>query len=773
MSEARLYDDFEDAANGEADKEANERGRILDALGMELSKTRSEAVYGRADCGIEDEWLEDEEFYEGIDDSNRGEMKAWWRQKPMGQAGPVIVPDGSNVFINISRPYADAAAARVGDMLLPTDDRGWSIGPTPVAELIDIADGKIPPHVEKQISQAYEGSPDQEAQVADVKTKLIDEVKAERDAAQACADKAQSRIEDWHVEGNYHARMRKVIESAARIGTGVLKGPIPQRRVRAAFKKGKIVKEDVMRPVSIPVDVWNCFPDPACGESVHDGSYHWERDDISPKRLQSLMDAGPRTKYIDEQIQLCLDEGPSKVNKEFKEGDGGRPGLIDVDKRSMFEIWYYYGSVTPEQLEAAGCDDIPTVETGKRKRLYPVMIEMVNNHVIKAVLNHLDTGEFPYDYMVWQQRGGLPWGRGVVRQMRTPQRIVNAATRNMMDNAGLAGGPMCIFKAGLVTPVDGVFKLAPRKLWRVSADEVIDDVAKAFTFVEVPMCREDLQAIIDMGMKLAEDVTGLPQLMQGQQGNAPETVGGMQILNNNASAVMRRIARLFDDLITEPHVKRYYTYLLQYGEEDDEKGEFIIDARGSSALVERDINNQVIGSMAQLVTNPIFGKDPKKWMDEWLKSQHLDPKRFDYDDDEWRKVVEGMAAAAQKGDSSVEVAQIRAQAMAQVEQFRQAGGDKDRALEQALATLDYQKEQQAREMEIALESVAREVEAADSAQDRQTEIDKLKTKLADTVMKLKTQREISMNNNAAKQTQASSPPTEPAGRAKAGQAYAA
>ena len=41
---------------------------------------------------------------------------------------------------------------------------------------------------------------------------------------------------------------------------------------------------------------------------------------------------------------------------------------------------------------------------------------------------------------------------------------------------------------------------------------------------------------------MAEDITGLPLIMQGS-GSAPDTVGGMQMVNNNASTVLRRIAR--------------------------------------------------------------------------------------------------------------------------------------------------------------------------------------------------------------------------------------
>ena len=97
--------------------------------------------------------------------------------------------------------------------------------------------------------------------------------------------------------------------------------------------------------------------------------------------------------------------------------------------------------------------------------------------------------------------------------------------------------------------------------------------------------------------------------------------------------MLRRFARLFDDLLTEPHLRRYYNYLLKFGE-DDEKGEFVIDARGSSALVERDIHAQELLTLGEFALNPAFNIDPEKWMSEFLKSKRLEPRRFEYDDDD-------------------------------------------------------------------------------------------------------------------------------------------
>ncbi|MFN3377475.1 MAG: hypothetical protein ACK40S_13120, partial [Burkholderiaceae bacterium] len=130
----------------------------------------------------------------------------------------------------------------------------------------------------------------------------------------------------------------------------------------------------------------------------------------------------------------------------------------------------------------------------------------------------------------------------------------------------------------------------------------------------------------------AQDVLGLPSMLQGQNTHAPDTVGGMQMLQNNAGTALRRIARLFDDRVTEPHIRRYYEWLMLHGEDEEAKGDFVIDARGSTALVERDLQNQSIAQMGGLVGNPAFGIDPKKWFAELLKSQRLSPERFQMDE---------------------------------------------------------------------------------------------------------------------------------------------
>lgn len=301
-----------------------------------------------------------------------------------------------------------------------------------------------------------------------------------------------------------------------------------------------------------------------------------------------------------------------------------------------YEIWYFTGEVRADVLEGCGCGDVINNgdfkdEEGELKQdTIPVVLTLVNDRVIRAALNPLDDGAFPYDVMVWQRRYGHWAGIGLSRKVRTPQRIVTAATRALMDNAGDSAGVITIINQTLLNPVDGRWSISPKKVFLSTNALGSTPVRDAVEFKEIPSRQVELLNIIEFGIRMAEEVSGLPQLLQGQQGEASKTLGGMQMLNTNAHTTLRRLAKGFDDRITEPHIRRYYAWLLLYGE-DEEKGDVVIEAIGSSSLVEKDLQTQGILQAAPMALNPVFGIDPKKYADEWFRAMRIDPERLRYD----------------------------------------------------------------------------------------------------------------------------------------------
>ena len=731
----------------ENDSDKAARLAIVEALAAVIKDQRKDAITARAASGIEKEWEEDEAHYEGFDEYSKDRPVSLKGRTPTDGLREVTKDAGtrSTAFLKITRPYCDAGAARFSDMILPTDDRNFGMRPTPKPRMV----------------AAPVQPPQQQGMFAGVMGKLMGSkpqapMAAPVDDSKERCEKALQQIDDWLVESRFHAEVRKVIESASRLGTGILKGPHPAKVKSRAVRQlpdgwaMEIVEET--KPQSKDVDVWNIYPDPACGTDIQKGAYVFEADDIVARGLMDLKGGG----YIDEMIDLCLQEGPTEPTT------GTRKNKEDqrTTEKDVYQIWYYHGFIKREDIMAAGC------ECGDKSQ-YPVILTMVNDRIIKIAISPLDSGEFPYDVMVWQPRINHWAGVGIARQMRECQKGANAAIRNLMDNAGLSAGPQIIINRDKIRPANGKWEIAPRKLWLSVTGEEVTDVSRAFMIVNIQTLQTELMNILQFWLKEAEDVTGLPMLLQGQQGNAPDTVGGMNMLNNNGTTVLRRIARTFDDRVTEPHMGRYYEYLLIYGP-DDCKGDFTIDARGSSALVERMSQQQELMQLVGASLNPAYGLDPELVMSEVMKSMRFDAKKMVISDEKKKQMQQQKPPM----DPRVQAAQITAASREKIVQMT-------KKVDSIMHAQDLQHEAQEndkdRQNDLLIQMVDEKLTTAElSSMDRRV-LEKIKADLAKSAATLGLQeRSLIMGHRADLykfKGQVAKPLVEPAGRAENGQAF--
>lgn len=776
-------------------REAELRAERLNAFGMSLAGSRSEAIGDRQVSGIEEIWREDQEFYEGVDDLNRGDERTLRTDKPPQGGGSGLTKSKkqqSRVFPNITGPFVDAASAHISDILLPTEHRPWSFEPTPIPEIDELAEqfGAENPELA--------GDMQDESSLADVEdpaeapqramSEALDDANQDqaegttpeqafrqKEIAKAAAEATQNRVWDWHIECQFNAEVRKVIEDASRLGTGVLKGPVPVEEPIIGWRPehneqdeldrdfvvdGGIRLETRTKPTSRRIDPRNLFPAPGCGDDIQNGDYIWERDFMTTRQLRRLM---LDDTYIPDQIVECLKEGPMRAVAEVEE-----PSSVTGDnvKAGKFEVWIRHGTAEREDLEAAGCDceDIP-----EEQLFIDCMIVMVNNRVIKASLPTTDYTGFPYDVFCWRKRAHYWAGIGVGRQIRTAQKIVVGATRAMMNNAGLAGGPMIVFKQGVVRPADGVAGIAPRKVFYIKKDDqTIADATKAIGAIKVDIMVNEMMAIINYGLQMAEDNSGFPMLIQGQMGKAPDRVGVVNVLDKNTNAIKRRLARNFSDDVMTPHLRRYYVYHLMYGP-DNEKGDLRVNVKGYASLVERDIQNQELGQMYAIAQNPLFGIDPKKWVDEYLKSRHLDPESLKFDDEEWEQMVSNWAAMQEAAaqDWRVEVAKINQQGRLQGIQMK---GEYDGAMflnEHQAKAAENELDRQLDIYKTVLKGHIDEMRLQGMSVENEK---KLKQDLAKKVMEINATWDLAKLQAPANMLP--TPPVEPPGRAPAGQSFA-
>ena len=750
------------------------RAAVLEALGTAIASKRKEAIDARLNSGIEQQWKEDEEFYQGFDDANRHEFVNS-RSKPTegGRSVEQGKTQGSTIFPNITGPYVDAAAAKVADMLLPTDDRNFVIEPTPVPDILDEEEGWPPvlvPQAQGLLSAgapqtpaaAIQGDPAAAAGMPGapqvppqpaapdepdpILAQLFAKLKATKEKADTAAQHAQDKIDDYLTECSYQDQLRLVIDDCARIGTGVLKGPVPEKRKVRKWarnpKTGEItmVVKEVTKPASKRVNPWNVFPDGSCGEDIQNGAYFFERDFLTAKRLRALKGGHGAAAYLDNMIDRVLEEGPQKRNDTGSRGFHQEAELAGSD---VYEIWYYYGVITGKELSAAGCECKEGEERGDDEQFH-VIVTVVNDTVIKAALNPLESGEFPYDVMPWKRKPNMPWGVGVSRQGRVAQRICVAATRNLMDNAGAASRPHKVMMPNVMQGIDPW-------TWELDSEQGVADVRAAMAFFEQPTLQPSLTAIIQMSERMMEMHTGLPMIILGMQGNVQETAHGRALQNNNGSMVLRRVARYFD-AVTERHIRRYHTWMMIYEAEDAGLAamDLQVKARGSAALVERDLQNQQLPTLMSLSLNPAFGWDPELTGEEFLKAQHFSPKAFKLSEEKKAKMAQTPPPKAPQ----VEVAGIREQGATQRLQMQLEHDKSESGLD--------------RNLDLALKQIDAQLASAELSVDERLALDDIKATLAGITLKVQTQRELS----ALRGGQFMTPPTEPAGRAPAGQAFA-
>lgn len=723
----------------------------LDKLGQKLFDKLKKAKEARAASGMEQRIKEDSEFYEGIDNANREEHTRLTKESVEYHRTYDTETTGSTVFLNITRPYVDNASASLIDMLLPIEEAPFTIEPTPIPTLQDMA---------KKLKGVQLQS--------DIGTRDIGESAQQViDSAKEKADKALLRIEDWLEECQFNAELRKVMRDVIKIGTGVLEGPVPVKR-----KSQKVTHDDAgniqieivieTTPASSRIDPLDLYPDPACGNNIHNGNYVFKRQKLSGKQLRALLgtpgDTG-ESYYLDNQIKRVLKEGPDRCYAEQGK---------DSNDNDKYDVYYYYGTATHDDITAAG------MAQTKDDMIYDVVMVMVNGRVIKASLSVFDSGKFPFDVMVYQERDDHWSGTGLARLIRAPQRMLVAAVRNLLDNAGISGSPMLVVGEGVEMEDGSPLRIGRHSILRISPDSPIQDARQAVNSIVIPMISQELLSIIQFAQKMAEDVTGMPLLLQGQQGSAPDTVGGMQILQQNSSAPRKAIAKLFDDRIIVPHIQRYYEWLMIHSSENDEKGDYQIVAKGSTVFFERDASKMALMQMGAMLANPAFGINPANYMKEVLKAHRINADNLLYTDEELKQMQE-QASQAPPEDPALQVAKLKADTELQKAQLQQQAMQQEMQLkiqlEQAKIQFDQVNQEAERAHALRLAEMQREIKIMELSEKSNISINQIKAQLAQTAQKLNVQTALSKEQQRQKNKPAIAPPTEPTGKAQTGRSF--
>jgi hypothetical protein len=511
----------------------------LDALGVMLRQEFDDAEKLRK--SKEDGWLRDLRQFKGIYDPD-----------VMAR----MHPKRSKVFIRLTRAKVRSSDARMAKLLFPAGDRNWAMDKTPVVEL----------EPETHLTA-----------LAEVMQKLglVDPTqlppKAALDAVNALAtDRMQSmqtEIDDQLTEGNYKAEARKVLHSGHLYGTGILKGPLVERRDQRRWKPAQtepgqpapaeqfaLSTVEVKAPGFSMRPVWAIYPDPYATQ-VSECQYIWDRH--TPNKHE-LLDLARRNKFNMDVVYGFVHNNPAGDTRQrhwetdlISIGDREHVGALK-NRYDLLERWgYLYG----KDLAGAGLMDATKMSAEEMHQEYESRLFLLGNRVVKVALNPLPSKIKPFHFYYFDKDDSSIWGNSIPEIYRDSQTSFNSAVRVTIDNAAIAGGPQIEVNRELMEDEEDIEDVHPFRLW-VRTGTGQEAQAPAVRIYEVASHAAENMQMAKMFKDLGDEAVTIPSFTYGESSaGVAKTVGGLSMLMGQANITMEEPARNWDDVRLEHAVQ--------------------------------------------------------------------------------------------------------------------------------------------------------------------------------------------------------------------------
>lgn len=517
---------------------------------------------------------------------------------------------GSEIFVLLTLTKCRAAEAWIHDTLSPAQERPWAIVPTPVSEL--------PPDIEMKIRQRTEatftdvvnqlnalaGYVDVNSLRGEIETYmdgLHDEARREiQEEAETRMERMAQKIDDQLTEGGWHDAFQQFVFDVVTLKAGIIKGPVVRRKKVQKWIQGPkfwapgttdelVLEYDRVSPFDI-------YPQP--GSSGVDDGYIIERHMLTRADLVAMLGVPG---YSDVAIRAVLDDYENGKITEFLPIDteryymehGETTTIYQTGKIEALEFW---GSVQGKLLIEWGMPEgiDPAME-------YEVNVWQVGTHVIRAILNPDKLGRKPYSVTSFEKIPGCFWGMGIPELMADSQDACNAVARAVVNNAGIASGPLVEMN---MDRCDDNIKLWP---WRVfqSTNQQMQE-APAVRFYQPTIITGPLMEVFEYFARMADDQTGIPRWSHGNtnMGGVGETSSGMSMMMTYAARGVKKVIYHIDTAV-EGVIGRTYDYNMIYDQDQSLKGDAKVVARGSSALVAREQKMLRINEFLQTTNNPV------------------------------------------------------------------------------------------------------------------------------------------------------------------------
>ncbi|MDY7002227.1 MAG: hypothetical protein SVS15_10660, partial [Thermodesulfobacteriota bacterium] len=567
----------------------------------------------RRNSGPEKEWAKDLRLY-------NGEYEADVLDR--------IGKKKSKAFMRLPKIKVDTILARMMDLLFPsTGEKNWGIRPTPKPDLA--------------WALLYSTMMDLIPEGTDIES--MDQEALAGKAAKVAADNMTLAIADQLQEvderSGYQAVIRKVLSSGLKLGTGVLKGPSVESRLREKWvwvlgeedKEGDdgqweldLVEDQGKRPGLQFVPLQNFFPD-MDATHITEARFVWQtylmlKHEVEDLRKKKSFNARVIEKYLEEnpegdalltehetEVRTKSENAPEPITDRYrlKERWGyvsGRVlancGLDLMEKMTPSQKEDAYNRAMRQNPELSDSEIVQAVRDQAGNLEFVANIWLLGDRVVKAVVRPVKGVKIPYYLWHFQKDENSIFGEGVPRVARDPVLSLNAAFRKMLDQSALSGPMFGVNNQALAEDED------PRNIHgnKVFLFENPEDIEKAMKMWLVPAYTEQYLSIIKLCSQFVDEVT-TPSFVHGEGGKvkgAGETASGLSMLFGALNINLKELIKTYDTEITIPCITGLYHWNMQFNPDSAVKGDCEVEARGSSALIAREVHAEKLLKVLEL-----------------------------------------------------------------------------------------------------------------------------------------------------------------------------
>ena len=541
---------------------------------------------------------------------------------------------GSKLFSRMTRKKVKAFDSRMMEMLFPAGrDRNWSLKSTPepdmsatpvMQSMIQNRQQALFAEIVQHQAQETGQSPEQVARLL-MERRFVPEMDPDeiRKIGLSVADAACSRmsntIADQMAELKYKHCCKSVLHSGHIYGTGILKAPLAQKKLRPVWQFAQGQWQSVMTPKLLPyiefVPVWAWYPDPAA-RSLEDMEFCFQRHVMTRGQVAGLT---KRPNFNAELIGQYLREYPAGDAdplswETYLDNQDSRTRSQDNRTDRRYELIEFWGILNDQQLRDAGLEADPM-------QSYWVNAWLLGHFVIRIGAAPIEGMDHPYHLYYFEQDESSIWGDGVPAVIRDDQSALNAVVRAMMDNMASTVGPQYEVNTDVLHPGEKTRDTYPGRIWYRRGDSRYP----CLRHIEVSSRLQEFLAVKGVFENQIHENT-LPAYMQGQQaGGAGRTASGLSMLMGSANLDVKDQIVNFDLGITRPVVRGFYAWNMQFNEDQHIKGDYEVVARGSSSLVAKELRATQLDQLLPLLANPQYNRyvNNRKMMEEIFKVRDL------------------------------------------------------------------------------------------------------------------------------------------------------